>query len=100
MSNLTILSKNNCVQCNSTYRALGKRGVDADNYSVINMDENPDALAFAQNTLGALQAPVVIFHEGTWEDVMSGPDLIETHWTGFRPDKVNWLAEQLTDVVA
>ncbi|APB00745.1 redoxin NrdH [Nocardia seriolae] len=72
---ITVYTKPACVQCNATYRALDKAGVD---YSVIDISENPEARDYVM-ALGYLQAPVVV----------AGDD----HWSGFRPDRIKSLAD-------
>ena len=72
-----VYSKPACVQCNATYRALDERGIA---YSVVNMSEDVDALAFVKG-LGYLQAPVVV-SDGE-------------HWSGYRPDKIDALAARI-----
>ncbi|WP_433565340.1 glutaredoxin-like protein NrdH [Nocardia sp. CA-151230] len=75
---ITVYTKPACVQCNATYRALDKAGVD---YSVIDISENHEARDYVM-ALGYLQAPVVV----------AGDD----HWSGFRPDRI----KALVDIVA
>lgn len=75
MTTVTVYSKPACVQCNATYRALEKKGID---YETVDLSQDPEALARIR-TLGYMQAPVVI----TDED----------HWSGFRPDKIEELAQ-------
>ncbi len=70
---ITVYTKPACVQCNATYRALDKAGVD---YEVVDISENPEARDFVM-ALGYLQAPVVV----------AGDD----HWSGFRPDRIKAL---------
>ena len=70
---VTVLSKENCVQCTATYRALDSKGIE---YKVRDIGEDSEAMALAKE-LGYLQAPVVI----------SG----DQHWSGFRPDKISAL---------
>ena len=67
---VTVYTKPACVQCNATYRALDKRGID---YQVVDVTEDAAALEKIKE-LGYMQAPVVI----TEQD----------HWSGFRPDKI------------
>lgn len=74
---ITVYTKPSCVQCNATYRAMDARGID---YVIKDMSEDPEALEMAKN-LGYLQAPVVIAGEN--------------HWSGFRPDKIEELAQLL-----
>lgn len=82
MTTVTVYSKPACVQCNATYRALEKKGID---YETVDLSQDPEALARIR-TLGYMQAPVVI----TDED----------HWSGFRPDKIEELAEQAEQTTA
>lgn len=67
---VTVYTKPNCVQCNATYRALDKRGVE---YSVVDVTADGEALLTIKE-LGYLQAPVVLTDDG--------------HWSGFRPDRI------------
>lgn len=71
---VTVLSKSACVQCDMTKRELRKRGVE---FEEKRMDLDESLLAQAKE-LGYLQAPVVILPDGT-------------HWSGFRPDKIQEL---------
>lgn len=70
---VTVYSKPSCVQCNATYRALERQGVE---FSVIDLSEDADAYAMVSD-LGYRQVPVVV----------AGDD----HWAGFRPDKISTL---------
>ena len=79
---VTVYTKPACVQCNATYRALDKRGID---YQVVDVTEDAAALEKIKE-LGYMQAPVVI----TEQD----------HWSGFRPDKIAELAESAAASVA
>ncbi|MHA7295268.1 glutaredoxin-like protein NrdH [Arthrobacter sp. HLT1-21] len=72
---VTVYTKPACVQCNATYRALDKKGIT---YQSVDISQDPAALDRVR-ALGYMQAPVVI----TEQD----------HWSGFRPDKINELAE-------
>lgn len=74
---VTLYTKPACVQCTATYRGLDSKGIE---YEVIDLSENPEALEQVK-ALGYLQAPVVI----TDDD----------HWSGFRPDKIDELADRL-----
>ncbi|MCL2533373.1 MAG: redoxin NrdH [Nocardiaceae bacterium] len=67
---ITVYTKPACVQCNATYRALDKAGLE---YDVVDISENPEARDYVM-ALGYLQAPVVV----------AGDD----HWSGFRPDRI------------
>ena len=77
---ITVFSKPACVQCDATYRALDKAGLE---YAVVDITEDAEALESVK-ALGYQQAPVV-FADGD-------------HWSGFRPDKVKALARQSTSV--
>lgn len=79
---ITVYSKPNCVQCDATYRALNKNGLD---YEVIDITQDPEALATVK-ALGYQQAPVV-FAAGD-------------HWSGFRPDKIKELARVAAEISA
>ncbi len=67
---ITVYSKPMCVQCNATYRALDKQGLD---YESIDVTQDSSALEFIKG-LGYQQAPVII----------AGDD----HWSGYRPDRI------------
>ena len=71
---VTVYTKPACVQCNATYRALDKAGID---YTVIDISIDPDARDYVM-ALGYLQAPVVVAGD--------------SHWSGFRPDRIKELA--------
>lgn len=73
---VTVYSRPACVQCNATYMALDKAGVE---YEVINLATDPESLALVKDELGYMQAPVVIveYEDGTAE-----------HWPGFQPGKI------------
>lgn len=74
---ITVYSKPNCVQCTATYRALDRAGI---NYDVVDMTEDVSALDMVKD-MGYLAAPVVV----------AGED----HWSGFQPDKIAALAQQV-----
>src|SRR3546814_12244399 len=78
---ITVYTKPSCVQCTATYRALDSKGIE---YEVHDLSQDADALEQVK-ALGYLQAPVVI----TDED----------HRYGFRPDKLDELAEDRKSVV-
>lgn len=79
---ITVYSKPSCVQCDATYRALNKQGLE---YDVVDITTDPEALESVK-ALGYQQAPVVF----------AGGD----HWSGFRPDKIKALAAQGASAVA
>lgn len=73
---ITIYTRNDCVQCHATKRAMENRGVA---FEMVNVDLQPDA-ANALRAQGFRQLPVVIAGE--------------TSWSGFRPDMINRLQTQ------
>lgn len=79
---VTVYTKPACVQCNATYRALDKKGIT---YQSVDISQDPEALDRLRD-LGYMQAPVVI----TDQD----------HWSGFRPDKIEELAQAAAVAVA
>ncbi|MFV0252620.1 MAG: glutaredoxin-like protein NrdH [Beutenbergiaceae bacterium] len=70
---ITVFSKPACVQCDATYRALNKHGLE---YTIVDISTDPQALEEVK-ALGYQQAPVV-FADGD-------------HWSGFRPDRIKAL---------
>ncbi|EKY3197811.1 glutaredoxin-like protein NrdH [Cronobacter universalis] len=70
---ITIYTRNDCVQCHATKRALESRGIAFD---TINLDEQPEAIDTLR-AQGFRQLPVVM------ADALS--------WSGFRPDMINRL---------
>ncbi|NDO82852.1 NrdH-redoxin [Citrobacter sp. NCU1] len=70
---ITIYTRDNCVQCHATKRAMESRGFD---FEMVNVDKLPDA-AETLRAQGFRQLPVVIAGE--------------TSWSGFRPDMINRL---------
>lgn len=71
---VTVYTKPACVQCIATYRALDKQGIA---YEKRDISMDPEARDYVM-ALGYLQAPVVVAGN--------------THWSGFRPDRINALA--------
>ena len=71
---VTVYTKPACVQCNATYKALDKHGIE---YQIIDISVDDEAREYVM-ALGYLQAPVVV----------TGSD----HWSGFRPDRIKALA--------
>ena len=74
---ITVYTKPGCVQCNATYRALDKKGIA---YRSLDISQDEEALERLR-ALGHQQAPVV--------------ETPHDSWTGFRPDKIEELAQQL-----
>jgi glutaredoxin-like protein NrdH len=79
---ITVFSTPSCVQCRMTYRALDAQGLP---YEVVDVTAAPEALAEVR-ALGYSQAPVV--------------RVGEEHWSGFRPDRIQAVAERLAVVSA
>lgn len=73
---IIIYTRNNCVQCHATKRAMENRGVT---FELVNVDQLPDA-AETLRAQGFRQLPVVVAGE--------------TSWSGFRPDMINRLPQQ------
>jgi len=74
MSEITVYTKPACVQCNATYKALDKNGLE---YTVVDISQDDEAREYVL-ALGYLQAPVVVVDT-------------DTHWSGFRPDRIKTL---------
>ena len=72
---ITVYTKPACAQCNVTYKALDKLGLE---YDVVDITEVPEAYDYV-TALGYSAAPVVV----------AGED----HWSGFRPDRIKALAQ-------
>lgn len=77
MAEITVYSKQDCVQCNSTYKKLDK---DGHVYQVVDMEKDPEALAYVRS-LGHQRAPVVVIGD--------------EHWSGFNPGKLSKVKEFL-----
>ncbi|QOV63098.1 glutaredoxin-like protein NrdH [Kosakonia pseudosacchari] len=70
---ITIYTRNDCVQCHATKRAMESRGLA---FEMVNVDHVPEA-ADELRAMGFRQLPVVVAGE--------------TKWSGFRPDMINRL---------
>jgi glutaredoxin-like protein NrdH len=75
---ITIYTRNDCVQCHATKRAIESRGFT---YELINLDLTPEA-ADELRALGYRQLPVVVTDQESW--------------SGFRPDLINRLRNLAT----
>lgn len=74
---ITIYTRNDCVQCHATKRAMESRGFA---FELINLDEQPEAIENLR-AQGFRQLPVVVTdHES---------------WSGFRPDMINRLRNDI-----
>lgn len=74
---ITVYTKPACVQCNATYKALDKQGIE---YEVVDITQDADARDYVM-ALGYLQAPVVVADD--------------EHWSGFRLDRIKALATRV-----
>ncbi|KNC89186.1 glutaredoxin-like protein NrdH [Trabulsiella odontotermitis] len=70
---ITIYTRNDCVQCHATKRAMESRGFE---FEMVNVDLDPEAVDTLRSQ-GFRQLPVVVAGE--------------TSWSGFRPDMINRL---------
>lgn len=77
---ITVYSKPACVQCDATYRALDKNGLD---YVIVDISSDAIALDYVKS-LGHMQAPVVVAGE--------------EHWSGYRPDRIRSLTQATASV--
>ena len=75
---IIIYTRNDCVQCHATKRAMESRGVE---FEMVNIDQVPEA-ADTLRDQGFRQLPVVIAGD--------------TSWSGFRPDMINRLRPSFT----
>lgn len=79
---VTVYSKPSCVQCDATYRALDKKGIE---YTVVDLMQDEEAMALVQS-LGHMQAPIVVAGDESW--------------SGYRPDAIARLAQNVEASVA
>lgn len=84
--NITVYTKDTCVQCKSTKRTLAKLGLD---YTEINIDkadkDEAEELHSYLKGLGYTAVPVVFIDENN-------------HWAGFRPDNIKNLAKKRASI--
>lgn len=71
---ITIYTRNDCVQCHATKRAMESRGFAFD---LVDLDHTPDAINELR-ARGFRQLPVVVTEQESW--------------SGFRPDMINRLS--------
>ncbi|KNC06079.1 glutaredoxin [Klebsiella sp. RIT-PI-d] len=71
---IIIYTRNDCVQCHATKRAMESRGLT---FELVNLDIQPEEIETLR-AQGFRQLPVVIAGE--------------TRWSGFRPDMINRLS--------
>ena len=74
---VTVYSKPSCVQCDATYRHMDKKGIK---YEVEDITKDHDAMQFALS-FGYQAAPVVVAGD--------------QHWSGYKPDHIDGLAQDL-----
>lgn len=67
-----------CIRCVLTKRVLAEKGV---RFLEVDIRNNDAAREYVVDDLGYTEAPVVVVTD-------------EDHWSGFRPDKLNALADQ------
>lgn len=77
---VTIYGKKKCTQCDMSVRVFDSEGVS---FAYVDMEEDAGAFDYVTKTLGLRQAPVVVARY---------PNGSETHWSGFRPDKIKGYA--------
>lgn len=77
---ITVYSKPACVQCDATYRALNKHGIE---YTIVDVSLDEQALEFVKD-LGYRQVPVVVTPQ--------------EHWSGYRPERIRALVEHQASV--
>lgn len=73
MSKVTVYTLPACVQCDTTKRYLKRNLIE---YEEVQLQETPEALEMIKG-MGYTAAPVVVAGE--------------SHWSGFRPDKLDEL---------
>lgn len=74
--NVTVYTKPDCMQCDMTKRLMDREGIG---YSSIDVTEDADAMGFVRG-LGYLAMPVVVAGD--------------THWSGFRAERIKGLRTQ------
>lgn len=78
MNSITVFTKNNCIQCKMTKRFLEEHNID---FVEKNTSENPEFVTYLKE-LGFQAVPVV---------EVAGAEA----FTGFQPDRLTKLAEEL-----
>jgi glutaredoxin-like protein NrdH len=82
MVSVTVYSTGpSCIRCTMTCRCLQSAGIP---FHVVDVTTEPTALQFVTEELGYSEAPVVIVDEEP-----------QHHWSGFRPDLIDRLADRL-----
>lgn len=83
MFTVTVYTKPACMQCTMTCRALEKEGIE---YRTVDVTEHDAALEYVTEELGYSAAPVVVVDQD-----------LESHWSGFRPDRIKTVAKAATE---
>ena len=86
---ITVYTKPACPQCITTKRWLAKRGID---HLTVDITASPAAHDLIVNELGYRAAPVVA--------LTNDAGRLVGHWSGFRPDKIEELAQAHAVAVA
>ena len=89
-----LYTKPQCVQCTATKRLLDREGIA---FHPVNLPDEPEALEYIKE-LGYQQAPVVVLTNGDVVSDRNGQVIV--HWSGFRPDLLNQLADLPADPVS
>lgn len=74
---MTVYGKPGCVQCERSTWLLKR---DNAPHVYVDVTEDEGAFDYVKNTLGYMGVPVCVVDYGGG---------VNTHWTGFRPDKLN-----------
>lgn len=86
-ADLIMVSRPVCVQCKSTERAAEKKGLTI---TKVNAEDYPDMGEWVGNLTGVMAVPLVL----------NAHSPISEHWTGFRPDMLDYVAEQIKNTAA
>jgi glutaredoxin-like protein NrdH len=81
-SKVTVYTTPSCQQCEMTKRVLAKHAIE---HEVVDLSKDEDSMSYVRE-LGYTAAPVVV----------AGDE----HWSGFRLEKLNGLAETALKAVA
>lgn len=79
---ITLYTKANCQPCRLTKRLLDDNEIE---YEAVSVDDDPDTIE-RLIAMGHRQMPVVVVND-------------EVHWSGFRPDKIKALLDDIDALV-